>query len=76
MSKRADRNRERRWNRKMRVDHQARSRVAHEMAQMGRMMDAASNFVNGLVFSAMEQMSREQRRRHNAAGQGRRKETP
>ena len=49
----------------MRVDHQARTRVAHEMAQMGQMMDAASDFVNGLVFSAMEQMSGEQRRRHN-----------
>ena len=65
MSNRADRNRERRWNRKMRVDHQAQIRVAHEMAQMGRMMDAASDFVNGLVFSAMEQMAGEQRRRPN-----------
>lgn len=65
MSNRADRNRERRWNRKMRVDHQARTSVAQEMAQMGRMMDAASDLVNGLVFSAMEQMSGEQRRRHN-----------
>ena len=75
MSKRADRNRKRRWDRKTRVDHQARTRVAHEMAQMGRMMDEASDFVNGLVFSAMEQMAGEQRRRHNAEAHGRRSRT-
>jgi hypothetical protein len=54
----------------MRIEHQARTRVAHEMAQMGRRMDAARDFVNGLVFSAMEQMAGEQHRRHNNGATG------
>ena len=65
MSKRAEMNRQRRWNRKVRGDHQARARVERDMAEMSRAMDAGSR----LIWPVLAMMA--EGSRHNAEGHGR-----
>ena len=45
MSRRADRNQQRRWDRKGRYDHQARARVERDMAEMSRAMACGSRLL-------------------------------
>lgn len=56
MSNRAEHNRERRWHRKVLVDHQAQTRAAHEMAKMSRMMDVTRGICDALVAGVMASM--------------------
>lgn len=52
MSKRADVNRERQWNRKLRVDHQRRAQVEVEMEQMAKQYNRG----RGMVYLRMLDM--------------------
>ena len=55
MSKRAEMNRTRRWERKVRVDHQARARVEQEMAAMhNAMVDGGSLLLQPVMEMVMQ----------------------
>lgn len=62
MSKRAEMNRQRRWNRTMRGDQWARARAERDMAEMSRMMDAGSR----LIWPVLAMMGEEASRHNNS----------
>lgn len=56
MSNRAERDRQRRWNRKVLGAHKARTQVAHEMALYARAMNSGSRLL-WPVFALMAECS-------------------
>ena len=66
MMNRADRHRERRWERRQARLHRERERAATEMAQMARAFDGGRAVADAIVWGALEMMAGETRSRHNA----------
>ena len=64
MSRRAEMNRQRRWNRTVRGDHQARSRVERDMAEMSRAMDSGSRLIWPVLAMMAEESSRHNAQHH------------
>jgi len=63
MSNRADRHRERRWERRQARMHRERERAVTDMAQMARAFDKSRAVADALVWGALEMMAGEKRNR-------------